>query len=112
MEPKPEQVIIDPVTVNLIFAGYDDFVKALEWPATIMTQAEEMGYAGMIELSADSGDTAEDKPLMSIFGPRAAVNIIVEGLEKEDVKFVIDRSESDEPNIVQRKWKDRSKSKE
>lgn len=111
MESKPpEQIIVDPIRVNLVFAGYNDFVNALEWPATIMTQAEKMGHAGTIKLSLDSGDTAEDKPLMSIFGPRAVVNVIVEGLEKEgNINFVIDMSESEEQDIVRRKWDNNSK---
>lgn len=106
----PEQMIIDPTRVNLVFAEYGDFVKALEWPATIMTQAEKMGHPGTIKLSVDSGDTAQDNPIMSIFGPRAVVNVIVEGLEKEgDINFVIDMTQSDEMDIVRRKWNENSK---
>ena len=72
-----------------------------------------MGYAGTIKMSLDSGDSAEDKPLMSIFGPRDVVNVIVEGLEKEgNIKFAIDISESEEHDIVMRKWKNNSEAEQ
>ena len=99
MESTVQRPIIDSERVNLVFGGYDDFTKALTWPATILTEVEKMGLKGIVSVSMDNSD---EHPIMSFAGPKKVIDVLLDGLSDEGVNYRIDVTKSDEPDIVKR----------